>query len=683
MRIGVDLAFLAHGAQFTQRGVGRYTFQQLRAVFAGSAAHEYILLVPPSSRAGQALDWATAYPFVSLGQVPARPTSDPEGWRQACRRYRLDLLHLTTPLNTPLPTGIETPLIATFYDAIPLLYPHFYLPAHAAATDTYLEGANNLHQARHLIAISEEAKRQAECLFGFTPAAMTVAYPHADPIFHPIAREQARRTLGRLTAAIGLPDRFLLAVPAYHPSKNLSGLLDGYRALPERDRQGYPLVIACALDAREALGLRHMIARRGLTSQIWLTDAVSEMELAALYAIATVLIHVSHVEGFGLPVLEAMQTGTPVIASANTATAEIVGEAGWLVDPTSQEAIATAIASVIGAPAQAHSQGQEGMARARRFGPEALGRATLAAYTSTTQPALVYDPAHSVDQPSSGVWPTTHSPRRTLWVPQGHTPRPSIAVAASNLLGSIAGRRVLMDEALSLLGLSREGWVALVSAVRTALQAGDLIIAPVLLHVCGPGDDGLGSLPWPVFTRKELADWLGDGLQLHPLPVEASLRGSQHAEIWRTAMLAPGRQAPAPLPAGRLYLEGHVIESAMATITVSNEWPAWPQAATRLDQTRVARRRSADDDFVDGERAYFEAVTEGWLTPSYATSWPSPLRKVIRQWHRIVLLGRSQESQRRLIDWLTYQVRRARNLQQPLLPTSTDLVPWPTPERHA
>lgn len=161
----------------------------------------------------------------------------------------------------------------------------------------------------------------------------------------------------RVRATHRLPESFVLWLGTIEPRKNVPGLLDAFARLGRDDVE---LVIAggegwndelAAIERRSPVGVRRI-------------GFVPPADLAALYAAATVFCFPSRQEGFGLPVLEAMAQGTPVVTSAGTATAEVVGDAGLTVDPDDSSAIAAALASLLDDPAEAERLGASGQRRA-------------------------------------------------------------------------------------------------------------------------------------------------------------------------------------------------------------------------------------------------------------------------------------------------------------------------------
>ncbi len=159
-----------------------------------------------------------------------------------------------------------------------------------------------------------------------------MAWPIADACFRPLPAPVVAQMLVGLRRRTRLPEHFVLAVTHLHHSKNLSVLLEGYAHLPDAVRAQLPLVVSCHLDAGQLSSLQESVAAFGLDDDVVTTGLVSNDELAALYNAATMLVHPSRYEGFGLPVLEAMQVGTPVVTTTASSLPEVAGDAALLVD---------------------------------------------------------------------------------------------------------------------------------------------------------------------------------------------------------------------------------------------------------------------------------------------------------------------------------------------------------------
>jgi glycosyltransferase involved in cell wall biosynthesis len=180
--------------------------------------------------------------------------------------------------------------------------------------------------------------------------------------FHPAPNRTTMAVDQETLSRYGVTQPYILALGNIHPRKNLTRLLDAYVRLRQQDPSVPPMVWA----GLERWGSGELLERaRG--AGILLTGFIDQRDLPTLYRQAKMLIYPSLYEGFGLPPVEAMACGTPVITSNTTSLPEVVGEAALLVDPTDVEAIAAAMRRLLGDVALGHNLRQKGLERAKAF----------------------------------------------------------------------------------------------------------------------------------------------------------------------------------------------------------------------------------------------------------------------------------------------------------------------------
>lgn len=190
----------------------------------------------------------------------------------------------------------------------------------------------------------------------------------------PVLDEAAVDTVRR---RLGLPSAYLLWVGTTEPRKNLRGLLTALA----RTRHDLPLVVV----GPEGWGadVARLLADAG--PRVRRLGRLPDTDLHAVYAGATVFVWPSLREGFGMPVLEAMAHGTPVVTSATTSTAEVAGDAGVLVDPTDVDALASAVDALVDDPSRRAELAEAGRARAARFTWEACAAGLVEVYADAAR----------------------------------------------------------------------------------------------------------------------------------------------------------------------------------------------------------------------------------------------------------------------------------------------------------
>ena len=405
-------------------GIGRYVTNLARALVPLLADDERLTVICdptqpiqlPSSAAAQTIPLAVS-PF-SLRQqwsVPrllrgAALTVD-DGRRTNDKRKTAGLLRPSPVIyHSPyiaMPYLPGVPALLTVYDLIPLRYPAYS----TARARLFIRWVTRLalRSARHVIAISEFTRRDFMAEFGLQPEQITAIPLAAAPAFQP----QPPEAIAALRTRYDLPERFVLYLGSNKPHKNLTRLVEAWQMANQRMANSEwqtasrelqiavtRLVIAGAWDERypearelsDSSGAKASPENAELSASsnqlpIWL-GRVPEADLPALYGAATTFVFPSLYEGFGLPVLEAMACGTPVICSNTSSLPEVAGEpsagagpsAALLVDPLDTEALAEALRLVLTDDGLRAELRRRGLARAARFTWQQTAAATLAIY---------------------------------------------------------------------------------------------------------------------------------------------------------------------------------------------------------------------------------------------------------------------------------------------------------------
>ena len=230
-------------------------------------------------------------------------------------------------------------------------------------------------QADRIIAISQNTKKDLVEYFNVRDDRIDVIPLAARKDFHP-------RSMTKVQAFVsehwGLDKPYLLSVGTIEPRKNLKHLIRVYCSLPEEIRNDYQLVIAGG-EGWLSSDIYQWIVEIGAESSIRFLEYVG-LELPWLYCGATCFIYPSLYEGFGMPPLEAMACGTPVITSNTSSLPEVAGDAAILIDPQSEEELASAISQIVSDPALRQTMSNKGLDRAQVFSWEQIAKDTLEVY---------------------------------------------------------------------------------------------------------------------------------------------------------------------------------------------------------------------------------------------------------------------------------------------------------------
>ena len=379
MRIGIDYTSAAHQGA----GIGRLTRNVVRALAEIDQENEYTLLVqgreipyPPAVPHGRNV--ASGIPNANFGEV--RTWISERWWTRIWHRLRLpipvdwvvgsiDLFH--SPDFTLPPTRPGTRTIVTVHDLSFLRLPHCFEPALLDYLAVHVPRA--VRRADRVLADSESTRRDVIELLGIPGDKVSVLYSGVEPRFQPIHDPQ---TLEGVRLKYDLPPRFVLCVGTIQPRKNHAALIEAFTRL---DTSDLSLVIVGGKGWLYE-DVFHKIRELGMRDRVHLTGFVDDRDLPVLYNLAEVFAWPSLYEGFGLPPLEAMACGIPVVTANNSSLPEVVADAGLLVDAADTQALAHALARVLNDPALRRTLVARGLARAREFTWHKAAQTLLATY---------------------------------------------------------------------------------------------------------------------------------------------------------------------------------------------------------------------------------------------------------------------------------------------------------------
>jgi len=350
----------------TPSGLGTYAIGLARALVARDRENRYVVIRRPDAP-GPIVPDARAADVVVAGPLDA-PGNLLQGG--TISRLGLDLYH---SLHHFLPLRLRVPrVVLTVHDLIWIEHRGLIVDRYGAverlATHWYARAAMGyaVHRADRLIAVSAYTRDRVAAYYRLDPESIAVVHHGVD---------------GGIAAARAVPSGasrpYFLVLGNTRPYKNVPTALEAF-AICARGNRAVDLVIAGRGDSARRLGA---LARRlGIADRVRFAGPVSDADRLRLFHGATALVFPSIVEGFGLPVLEAMAAGCPVIASNSGAVAEVAGDAARLCDPRDAGAFAAAMTTLLDAPVAAGELCSRGLARARQFSWDRSADQTLAVY---------------------------------------------------------------------------------------------------------------------------------------------------------------------------------------------------------------------------------------------------------------------------------------------------------------
>ncbi|MDO9464749.1 MAG: glycosyltransferase family 1 protein [bacterium] len=379
MRIGIDGRCLVG----EQAGIGKYAHNLIKALVELDKSNEYFLYFNVvRNREKEKLRQRC---FISGARMTNRILTVPHRFTRICdfvmdrlaipwalRRDKIDLFFSPTfcsVINLPS----ETRMVVTVHDVIYRLYPDFF-PDYTKRRLKAL--GETLIRANKIIADSESTKRDILKFFGVQANNIVVVYPGVSDSFHVV---NDTKLIGSIRQRYNLSEPFMLFVGTLEPRKNLVGLIEAYSKLRKTMDLKHKLVIV----GRKGWDY-HPIFRRveelKLRQDILFLGYLPEEDLPFLYNCADLSVYPSIYEGFGLPPLEAMACGCPVVTSNTSSLPEVVGEAAVLVNPQDIDDIAWGIRQVLEDLERKRDLIRKGLRRSRLFSWSKAARETLAIF---------------------------------------------------------------------------------------------------------------------------------------------------------------------------------------------------------------------------------------------------------------------------------------------------------------
>jgi len=391
LRIGIEASGWAN-----KRGQGRYAREVLRAMLTLDQQNEYRLFLDtatarqcedlPNSERAKPVVVETSPTTAWLASASGR-RSLREVWAtvEAVRQYGPDLdLFYFPSVTSFFPMRGPVKVVITIHDAIPQRYPELIFRHWRNQLLWRLKVRWAMWQASLITTVSETAKQDNMKELSLTEGRVKVVPDAVSAAFHPLSeRSQLRQTVAKY--GIANNDRFILYVGGISRHKNLTTVIDAYAALIRRPGvQDVKLVIvgdfSIGVFSSTYSVLQEKIFALGLSGKVIFTGFISDSELLQFYNAGELLVLPSFDEGFGLPALEAMACGTPVVASRAGAMPEVIGEAGRYFNPYATEELSARLQEVLADQPLREEMRRQGLQRARAFSWERSAHAALAAF---------------------------------------------------------------------------------------------------------------------------------------------------------------------------------------------------------------------------------------------------------------------------------------------------------------
>ncbi|GAB1450517.1 glycosyltransferase family 1 protein [Draconibacterium sp.] len=364
MKIGFD----AKRAFLNASGLGNYSRNTLNAINQNYPGNEIVLFSPEIKNElfPNYNQFETVYPRNPLFKIYS------SFWRnfmvsQELKKRKIDIFH---GLSNELPNGIhktDVPAVVTIHDLIFIRFPEFYKTIDRKIYFNKVKYACD--SAQKVIAISEQTKEDIIRFFNVDPNKIEVVYQSVSPVFF------EKGNTGNLLSKYGLNEQFILSVGTHEPRKNQLSLLKAIKA-GKIDKQ----VVFVGKHTSYTKKMVRFISENKMMDQVKFLNDISENDLAGLYQLASLSVYISFFEGFGLPVIESMASGCPVITSNVSCLPETAGGAAVLCTPNDVDELGKQIKLILEKETLRNELIAKGKEWAKHFHPEQFSKKMISLY---------------------------------------------------------------------------------------------------------------------------------------------------------------------------------------------------------------------------------------------------------------------------------------------------------------
>jgi len=374
MRIAIEVGSLLK----ERSGVGQYVYHLVNGLGTVDSTNEYRLFY---SSLRQPIHCLPSFPYSSISSKRVRLPAKALLLATGLGRWKLpgfhrffgsaNLFHWPNYLLVPGGSGKH---VITICDLTFLLFPAYHPARRVRAFTAGI--SRSVSRADAIIVISQHTKHDVMKYLGIPEDKIHVVYCAASPRFHPIPPHQSDPILSKYLLR---REHYVLFAGNIEPRKNIMRLLEAYARLKARWTYAYPLILAGGQGWRNA-DIYRGVKELSLEKDVRFLGYVPDEELPALMSGAALFVYPSLYEGFGMPPLEAMACGTPVVTSNSSSLPEVVGDAALLIDPHDVEELAEGMHQALTDRELRDEMRQRGLARAKLFSWEETARQTLKVY---------------------------------------------------------------------------------------------------------------------------------------------------------------------------------------------------------------------------------------------------------------------------------------------------------------
>ncbi|MBU2787014.1 glycosyltransferase [Acidithiobacillus sp. VAN18-1] len=426
MRIVIEMQGAQTESRF--RGIGRYTMAFAQAVVRNRGEHEIILALsglfpdtiePTRAAFDDLLPQENIRVWLAPGPVKEEQPGN-ESRRETAEllreaflaSLRPDIIHISSLFEGYVDDAVTsigrfdptTPVTVILYDLIPLLNPDHYLKPNPRYEQYYLRKIESLRHAASYLAISEFSRQEAIDALGIANGKAIKISTAIDSHFRQQTIDEA--TANHLRQKFGISRLFVLYTGGSDERKNLPRLIEAFAALPEQLRKRFQLLFAGKMPEGDIVRFKHLAKKSGLKEdELLFTGYISDDELIMFYNLCQLYVFPSWHEGFGLPALEAMACGAPVIGGNTSSLPEVIGLPEALFDPFDGTAISQKMAQALEDEAFRTRLREHGLEQAKKFSWDETAKRVIAAWEDldTTQPRPISIKPHNGGKPRLAI----------------------------------------------------------------------------------------------------------------------------------------------------------------------------------------------------------------------------------------------------------------------------------------
>lgn len=359
MRIAIDARMINPGSM---HGIARYVFELLKCLTTSGVGHQFFIIVNDDSPL-EAIEWPS---HMQLARVRGTWFSLRQQWElpKLLKDLKVDLLHAPSFMA---PLACPCKLVMTIHDLNHMVLPQFYTPFHQFYYQVFVRGC--VRRSEYILTVSQFSKDEIVRHFDIAPERVHVTYNGVSDHYRPVTDPER---LAYVRDLYELPERFVFCVSNNKPHKNVHQLVRAFC----HSNVDLPLVLACPVDRNiirvaENYGKKHLI---------YFAKFIDEEHLPSVYSMTHLFVYPSTYEGFGLPPLEALSCGAPVVVARSSSLPEVVGDSAIFTNPFDYQDIARALELGVRDDELRKKLSRLGVQHARRFSWQSMADQTMEVY---------------------------------------------------------------------------------------------------------------------------------------------------------------------------------------------------------------------------------------------------------------------------------------------------------------